>query len=128
MSTSQGRLQTATQGVHFQRPHFNKELLELWVNDTPVKRLDIRATNQILILTAFEEENWPLHIDDPLHPNHGDGKARLRSAIHCLNGHQAPPMIHFFADGTGHGIRWELIQPPTKPRSKKIYNGSTTDR
>jgi len=88
---------------------YNTELFELWVNGTLVKRLDIRAANQIAILRAFQEENWPQRIDDPLHPNGGDGKARLRSTVHCLNGHQHPAAIHFFADGSGHGIRWELV-------------------
>jgi hypothetical protein len=88
---------------------YNAELFELWVNGTLVKRLDIRATNQIAILKAFQEENWPARVDDPLHPNGGDDKARLRATIHCLNGYQHPPSIRFFADGSGHGIRWELI-------------------
>jgi hypothetical protein len=98
--------------------HYNAELFELWVNGTLVKRLDIRAANQIAILSAFQEENWPPRIDDPLHPNGGDGKARLRSTIHCLNGHQHPPSIHFFADGSGRGIRWALLPQPTNALSK----------
>jgi hypothetical protein len=97
---------------------YNAELFELWVNGTLVKRLDIRAANQIAILRAFQEENWPPRIDDPLHPNGGDGKARLRSTIHCLNGCQHPPAIHFFADGSGRGIRWALISPPRNPQPK----------
>jgi hypothetical protein len=88
---------------------YDAELFELWVNGALVKRLDARATNQILILSAFQEMHWVRRIDDPLVPADGaDGKARLRSTIHCLNGCQHPPAIHFFADGTGHGIRWEL--------------------
>jgi len=88
---------------------YDVELFELWVNGALVKRLDSRATNQILILSAFQELNWARRIDDPLVPANGaDAKARLRSTIHCLNGCQHPPAIHFFADGTGHGIRWEL--------------------
>ena len=86
-----------------------KEFKELWVNGILVKRLDLRATNQIAILKAFQEENWPSRIDDPLRPNGSDGKSRLRAAIHCLNGHLQPPLIHFQADGTGHGIRWTLV-------------------
>jgi hypothetical protein len=97
---------------------YDAELFELWVNGTLVKRLDIRAANQIAILSAFQEENWPPRIDDPLHPNGGDGKARLRSTIHCLNHCQHPPLIHFFADGSGCGIRWALISPPQNPLPK----------
>ncbi len=60
---------------------FDHVLFELWANGTLVKRLDIRATNQIAILAAFQEEGWPPRIDDPLHPNGADGKSRLRSTI-----------------------------------------------
>jgi hypothetical protein len=89
---------------------YDAALFELCVNGVVVKRLDIRATAQIQILTAFEEEGWPCRIDDPLRPNGSESKARLRAIIHCLNGHQKPPRIHFFADGTGRGVRWELIE------------------
>ena len=88
---------------------YDIDLMELWGDGVLVKRLDIRATNQIAILTALQEENWPPRIDDPLHPNGADAHTRLRSAIHSLNGHQRPTKIQFFADGTGAGIRWQLI-------------------
>lgn len=112
------RQRTAAHGMQVEPVvEYKSELFELWVNGTLVKRLDIRAASQIAILAAFQEENWPPRIDDPLHPNGGDGKARLRSTIHCLNGCQHPPLIHFFADGSGHGIRWELITRSTNGRS-----------
>lgn len=89
--------------------HYNAELFELCVNGTLVKRLDMRATNQKLILTVFQEENWRQRIDDPLPPNGGDGKARLRDTTYSLNGGQRPQRIRFFADGSGNGVRWELV-------------------
>jgi hypothetical protein len=93
------------------KPFFDTELRELWVNNTLVKRLDCRATNQILILTVLQEENWPFRIDDPLPPTSGrDRKDRLRSTIHSLNACQHGAVVRFFADGTGHGIRWELTR------------------
>src|SRR6478672_5670552 len=98
------------------RPFFDTELRELWLNGVLVKRLDCRATSQILILTAFQEENWTLRIDDPLSPTNGrDAKDRLRSTIHSLNACQRSYLIRFFADGTGRGIRWELIGNLVKP-------------
>lgn len=112
---------------------YDSDLFELWVQGTLVKRLDIRATNQIQILSAFQEEDWPPRIDDPLRPNGADGKGRLRSAIHCLNGCQHPTLIHFFADGTGCGIRWEMASPvaatesPSQGRSRQNGRGSSTD-
>jgi len=99
--------------------YFDRELFELWVNSILVKRLDCRATNQISILTTFQEENWPKRIDDPLHPKAGsDTKARLRYAIHSLNGSQQPWLIRFFADGTGHGIRWERVDSSATSSTK----------
>src|SRR5262245_34028539 len=90
--------------------YFDHKLFELWVDSILLKLLDWPATNQISILTTFQEENWPKRIDDPLHPKAGsDTKARLRYAIHSLNGFQQPWLIRFFADGTGHGIRWERV-------------------
>jgi hypothetical protein len=97
---------------------FDRELRELWVGGNLVKRLDCRATNQIAVLTAFQEEDWPRRIDDPLRPKEGaDGKSRLRATIHCLNGHQESLLLRFFADGSGHGIRWEPVpsrHPPVE--------------
>jgi hypothetical protein len=87
---------------------YDVDLFELWVHGILIKRLDIRATNQLRILAAFQEDDWARRIDDPLPPNGGDDKARLRTTIHCLNGCQKSPQIHFFADGTGQGVRWEL--------------------
>src|SRR5579872_2401753 len=36
------------------QPYFDVELRELWLGDVLVKRLDARATNQILMLTSFQ--------------------------------------------------------------------------
>jgi len=98
--------------------YFNSELRELWVRGTLVKRLDIRATNQILVLTVFQEDDWAVRIDDPMHPKGGDDKARLRDTIYSLNGGQHPFLIHFFADGSGHGIRWEFVAVNESSRRK----------
>jgi len=112
--------QSAGRGTRLESAvQYKADLFELWVNGILVKRLDIRATAQVCILAALQEENWPPRIDDPLHPTTGDGKSRLRSTIHCLNKYQNPPLIHFFADGTGHGIRWELIPPPSNAKTKR---------
>jgi hypothetical protein len=98
---------------------FDSELCELWVHGTLVKRLDRRATSQIRILTALQEDDWPNRVDDPLRPNGGDEKARLRSVIHCLNTRQRPFSIRFFADGSGQGIRWEFVQALSSKRPKR---------
>lgn len=118
-STADQRARPSFSTDQRQRVFYDAELFELWVHGKLVKRLDVRAVNQTAILIAFQEENWPPRIDDPLHPNGGDRKARLRSTVHCLNRGRNPPRIHFFADGTGHGIRWELISPPQNAAPKR---------
>jgi len=72
-----------------------------------VAKFDWRAPAQELILAAFEEEGWPVRIDDPLRPSGAsDHTTRLSKAIHRLNKHLNSPHIHFCSDGSGHGVRW----------------------
>jgi len=111
--------QSAGRGTRLESAvQYKADLFELWVYGALVKRLDIRAANQAAILTAFQEEDWPSQIDDPLRPDGGDSKARRRSTIYCLNGCQHPSAIHFFADGSGHGIRWKLTPAGTDAMAK----------
>ena len=69
-----------------------------------------------MILAAFEEEGWPPRIDDPLPPKPDqDPKRRLHDTINSLNRNQQHLLIQFFGDGSGQGIRWNLIpQSPQK--------------
>src|SRR5262249_7988413 len=70
-------------------PRWNEARRELWVGDQLVKRYRQPAPDQERILTAFEEEGWPLHIDDPLPPQSGrDSKYRLHDTISNLNRYQ----------------------------------------
>jgi len=63
---------------------------------------------QELILTAFDEEGWPTHLDDPLpNGNDHDAKQRLHDTIKRLNRHQVHRLIQFRGDGSGCGIIWE---------------------
>jgi len=77
-----------------------------------IKRFRVPAQIQQLILSAFEEEAWPEHIDDPL-PGSGDinSRTRLHDAIHRLNGHQTNRLLRFKGNGNGTGVRWELCRP-----------------
>jgi hypothetical protein len=77
-----------------------------------VKHFRIHAANQETILAAFQEEGWPLRIDDPLVPlPELDAKRRLSDAIKFLNRNQITPVIRFRGDGTGQGVRWEVLIP-----------------
>jgi hypothetical protein len=91
-------------------PRWHGGRRELWLGEALVKRFRVPADNQELILAAFEEEAWPPRLDDPLPPK-GDlnPKRRLAEAIHRLNGCQRQPLLHFFGDGHGSGICWEVV-------------------
>lgn len=76
-----------------------------------VKQFKLPAVNQESILVAFEEEGWRQRIDDPIHPNgEQDSKQRLHDTITALNRNQKRRLIRFLGDGTGTGVRWELIR------------------
>lgn len=83
----------------------------LWLGDRLVKRLDSPSIAQRCILAAFQEENWPTRIDDPLPRSERarqDPKDRLRNVVRNLNGCQKDARIRFRSDGTGEGICWEV--------------------
>lgn len=93
-------------------PVWDAERRELLVNGDVVKQFKWTAENQETILAAFEEEHWPVHIDDPLPPRpEQDSKRRLSDTIKCLNRKQKRPLIHFRGDGTGEGVIWERVEP-----------------
>jgi hypothetical protein len=108
-----GRLticQNKLTAVQAKRIHWDRTLRELWLDESLVKRFSSPAINQELILSAFEEEGWPPHIDDPLPPVIDiDPKLRLRDTISSLNRHQLLSIIRFHGDGRGTGIRWEVL-------------------
>jgi hypothetical protein len=74
-----------------------------------VKLFKVPAINQEAVLAAFEEEEWPPRIDDPLSPRgEQNPKRRLHDTITALNRNQKAPLIRFFGDGSGQGVRWEF--------------------
>src|SRR5437867_1146615 len=75
-----------------------------------VKVFKLPSPMQEAILMAFEEEHWPPRIDDPL-PMHPVllPKRRLHDTIKSLNRNQKSCLIRFMGDGTGEGIRWEMV-------------------
>lgn len=88
-------------------PLWNAGRRELSVGRVLVKRFNVPAVNQEIILSCFQEESWPEHIDDPLPPADGlDAKRRLHSTIQCLNRNQKAPLLRFHGDGYGRGICW----------------------
>jgi len=91
-------------------PRWDSERHELRLGGILVKRFKWPAVNQETVLTAFEEEDWPPRIDDPLPPQADqDPKRRLSDTIKCLNRKQTNELLHFRGDGTGEGVVWELV-------------------
>lgn len=98
-------------------PRWDGDLQELRVNGVIVKQFKVPAPNQEMILSAFQEENWPARIDDPLPPTHDqDSKRRLHDTIVSLNRNHKSRFIRFMGDGTGEGVRWTLVTDDADPR------------
>ena len=91
-------------------PRWDGDMQELRVAGVIVKQFKVPAPNQEMILSAFQEENWPVRIDDPLppHPDQ-DAKRRLHDTIVSLNRNHKSRFIRFMGDGTGEGVRWTLV-------------------
>jgi hypothetical protein len=109
-------------------PHWDCEDRILYVGDLVVKEYRVLSPNQEAVLSAFQEEDWPHYIDDPLSPVPDQNpKQRLRDTIRCLNANQKSQLVRFRGDGTGERVRWELIgvkesviHSPKKHIKKKI--------
>jgi hypothetical protein len=107
---SDGLRLSTTNGVpNAVKPTWDPDRQQLRVGDRIVKEFKVPAPNQETILAAFEEEQWPPRIDDPLTPvAEQDPKRRLHDTINSLNRNQKRPLVRFFGDGSGQGVRWEL--------------------
>jgi hypothetical protein len=100
-------------------PVWNANTRELRIDGKVVKRFKWYAMNQEIVLSSFQEEGWPLRIDDPLPPQpEQDSKRRLSDTIKCLNRKQINELIHFRGDGTGEGVVWERIVETVQVSSK----------
>lgn len=96
-------------------PIWNPHHRKLMFYGKLVKHFRCPAHNQETILSAFQEEEWPPRISDPLPPARSlDSKQRLHDTIRSLNRNQANPLIKFGGDGTGEGIVWEVQMPSTR--------------
>ena len=92
-----------------QTPIYDVRQKELRIGPRVVKRFRWPAPNQEILLTVFEEEAWPLRIDDPLpQMPEQDPRRRLHDTIKCLNRNQTNRLIRFRGDGSGQGVTWEL--------------------
>lgn len=92
------------------QPQWDRDRRELRLAGELVKVFKLPSPMQEAILMAFEEEHWPPRIDDPL-PSHPEllPKRRLHDTIKSLNRNQKSALIRFMGDGTGEGVRWEMV-------------------
>lgn len=92
------------------KPHWDPARHELRLGDTVVKHFRRPAPTMELILSAFQEEDWPSVISDPLPGTYDkDPKRRLHHAVRNLNSMQSPKRIHFHVNGGGEEIHWEFV-------------------
>jgi len=87
-------------------PKYDPSLCELSVNGVVILRLHKRR-NQHAVLCALEDQAWAARIEWPFA---GDSENQHRDTVYALNRGQIPPLIDFSCDGSGEGLRWELIR------------------
>jgi hypothetical protein len=105
--------------IRHPKPVWNSDSRELRVAELLVKRYRVPAPNQQMILSVFQEENWPDRIDDPLpHKPARVPKRALHDTIHSLNSSQINPLIRFYGDGSGEGVRWRLVDAGESSRAE----------
>lgn len=102
-------------------PYWNPDAREFSVGPQLLKRFTRPAPMLDIILSSFQELDWPLRLDDPIPPTPGIVSAeRLRDTVRRLNRCQNPHAVRFSSDGLGLGLRWSLT---TRPR----VHGCPTD-
>jgi hypothetical protein len=105
----------AAAGVSEPKPTWDRDRQQLRLGNLIVKQFKVPAANQEAILAAFQEEDWPVRIDDPLPPKSDqDPKRRLHDTINSLNRNQKRPLLRFVGDGSGEGVRWEFVSSGTE--------------
>ncbi len=109
MNRKPGNLRNESQHTNPRKPHWDPDRRELTLGENVVKKFKWPATNQERLLEAFQVENWPSKIDDPLPPE-GDvcPRRRLHDTIKCLN-KTTKEKIRFRGDGTGKGVILEIV-------------------
>ena len=106
------------------KPRWDSDRHQLRLGKDLIKCFKLPSPNQETVLAAFEEEDWPPRITDPLPPvPEIDPKRRLQDTIKSLNRCQKTSVLRFSGDGTGEGVLWQIKhqrrrnsgRPATKP-------------
>jgi len=87
---------------------------KLCVGDISVLEIDRRRVLD-KILRAFQDENWPDRIVDPLGRDRCTATNNLRNAVYRLNREQDPWLVDFSCDGSGHRVCWDFVHWDAEP-------------
>ena len=100
----------STHKVPLAVPNWNPISRTLHFGNVLIKEFKVPAANQERVLSAFDKESWPPHLDDPLPPASGlDAKRRLHHTIYRLNNNLKNRLIRFHGNGNGRAVRWECV-------------------
>jgi hypothetical protein len=93
--------------THFLRPCWDRDNYVLYLGSEVIRRIKRpnAAVNIIAILDAFEEDEWPRRVDDPLRG--GADPVRLAATVRSLN--NGLSRIRFSKDGSGEGVTWSVL-------------------
>src|SRR5262249_39269185 len=96
---------TKAPGRELSKPRWDGENRELRFDGEVIRRVRGRtiARNVVRVLDAFQEDDWPSRIDNPVHAD----KVGIHEIIKSLNA--GLRRIRFRGDGTGEGIVWGPI-------------------
>lgn len=93
----------------WETPAWDTESRRLSFRGVLVKKLRSDAENQLIVLNALRKAGWPPWIANPLPPDDDvDVRERIYNTVKRLN-RQRYPLLGFFADGSGTGIRWAAL-------------------
>jgi hypothetical protein len=93
------------------KPRWDSRLLVLHVDDIAVKEFEAKARNQLAIVAAFEAQDWPRLIENPLDSGSQAQRAQaLADAVHALNRNLRAKVIRFHTAEKGACVRYDLLR------------------
>lgn len=93
------------------KPHWDRRRRTVTLGSVIIKELKRRADVQDLVYGSLEACGWEECIDDPLPPKgEQDRKRRLHNTVNNCNRNMRNPLIRFYTNGNGTGIRWEFVK------------------
>jgi hypothetical protein len=87
-------------------PTWDRNRLELRLGSTVVKRFTVPSRDAETILAAFQEDGWPMQLNDPFGNPSRAGLDRLQSAVEILN-RQRIQRVRFELESGEPKIAWK---------------------